>query len=137
MTTDDTFELYDLCVRIEEIRGRCTCAHQVGDSFELKSGKVHMPADQSFCVYAMQSAIPLLPAKQRPSHPNDWMSTDARVVCPDPACGVVMVIERIGRRVVHHSEVSDVPLPGSDAAPQAGIERVPHAVADEVEGHHQ
>jgi hypothetical protein len=27
MNTDDTFELYDLRVRIEEVRGHCTCDH--------------------------------------------------------------------------------------------------------------
>ena len=110
MTQDDTFELYDLRVQIEAIRGRCTCDHRVGDAFELKSGKLHLPPGQSFCLYALQAAIPLLPAKQRPTHPNDWMSTDARVVCPDPICGVVMLIERTARRIVRHSDVSDVPL---------------------------
>jgi hypothetical protein len=38
------------------------------------------------------------------------MSTDARVVCPDPLCGVVMAIERVGRRTLHHDDVSAVPL---------------------------
>jgi len=108
--SDDAFELYDLRVTIEEIRGRCTCAHAVGDRFELKSGRLHLPPGQSFCLYALQAAIPLLPAKQRPLHPNDWMATDARVVCPDPLCGTVMLIERASRRVVHHAEVSAVPL---------------------------
>jgi uncharacterized repeat protein (TIGR04076 family) len=111
---DDTFELYDLCVRIEEIRGRCTCEHQVGDAFELKGGKVHLPPGKSFCLYALQSVIPLLPAKQRRTHPNDWMSTDARVVCPDPLCGVVMLIERTARRTLRHADVSAVQT-GDDA----------------------
>ena len=108
--SDDTFELYDLRVRIEAIRGRCTCEHNVGDSFELRGGKLRLPAGQSFCLYALQSAIPLLPAKQRATHPNDWMSTDARVVCPDPECGVVMLIERTGRRTLHHGDVSALPF---------------------------
>jgi uncharacterized repeat protein (TIGR04076 family) len=107
---DDTFELYDLRVRIEEIRGRCTCDHKVGDAFELKGGKLHLRDGQGLCLYALQSAIPLLPAKQRPTHPNDWMSTDARVICPDPLCGVVMVIERTERRSLHHADVSAVPM---------------------------
>jgi uncharacterized repeat protein (TIGR04076 family) len=107
---DDTFELYDLRVRIEEIRGQCTCDHQVGDCFELKSGKLQLPAGQSFCLYALQSTIPLLPAKQRASHPHDWMSTDARVICPDPLCGVVMRIERTARRTLRHGDTSGVPL---------------------------
>jgi uncharacterized repeat protein (TIGR04076 family) len=112
MTDDDTFELYDLRVSIEEIRGRCTCDHQVGDAFELHGGKLHLPSGQSFCLYALQSTIPLLPAKQRASHPNDWMTTDAHVVCPDPLCGVVMRIEPLRRRTVHHADVSAVPLEG-------------------------
>jgi len=104
--SDDTFELYDLRVRIEEIRGRCTCDHRVGDAFELIGGKLRLPPGQSFCLYALQATIPLLPAKQRITHPNDWMSTDARVVCPDPLCGVCMVIERTARRTLHHADVS-------------------------------
>ncbi len=40
---DDTFELYDLRVRIEEIRERCTCEHEVGEYFELKGGKLSLP----------------------------------------------------------------------------------------------
>jgi uncharacterized repeat protein (TIGR04076 family) len=106
----DEFELYDLRVRIEEIRGTCTCDQRVGDSFVLESGKLRLPDGQSFCVYALQATIPLLPAKQRPTHPNDWMSTDARVVCPDPLCGVVMRIERTGRRTLRHKDVSATPL---------------------------
>jgi uncharacterized repeat protein (TIGR04076 family) len=107
---DDTFELYDLRVRVEEIRGRCTCGHQVGDAFELQGGKLRLADGRGFCLYALQATIPLLPAKQRPTHPNDWMSTDARVVCPDPLCGVIMVIERVERRTLHHADVSAVPM---------------------------
>ena len=31
--------------------------------------------------------LPLLPAKQRDTHPNDWMTTDMEVACPDPKSG--------------------------------------------------
>jgi uncharacterized repeat protein (TIGR04076 family) len=111
MSIDDTFELFDLKVSVEEIRGTCTCDHSVGDSFELQGGKLRLPAGQSFCVYALQSTLPLLPAKQRPLQPMDWMSTDTRVVCPDPLCGVVMRIDRIARRSLRHADTSAVPLP--------------------------
>lgn len=104
------FELYDLKISIEEIRGQCTCEHAVGDFFELKGGKVQLPATQSFCLYALQSVIPLLPAKQRKLHPHDWLETDWRVICPDPLCGVVLLIERTERRVLYHSDVSAVNL---------------------------
>ena len=107
---DDTFEIYDLLVEIEQIRGICTCQHQVGDSFTLEGGSLRIPDGQHFCIYALQSTLPLLPAKQRPTHPNDWLSTDARVVCPDPLCGVVMRIRRVRTRQVHHADVSAVPI---------------------------
>lgn len=106
--TDGTFQLFDLRVRIEEIRGECTCQHEVGEYFELQGGKLSMPPGQSFCLYALASTLPLLPTKQRPLHPNDWMSTDARIICPDPLCGVVMLIERVGERTLHHDDVSAV-----------------------------
>jgi len=102
----DEFELYDLKISIEAINGICTCDHAIGDSFEMKGGKIYLPDGQPFCLYALQSAIPLLPAKQRPTHPNDWMSTDARIACPDPLCGVIMLIERTAKRTLKHSEVS-------------------------------
>jgi uncharacterized repeat protein (TIGR04076 family) len=111
---DETFDLYDLKITVEEIRGTCTCGHTVGDSFELVSGKLKLPNDQSFCVYALQSTLPLLPAKQRPLQPADWMHTDTRVICPDPLCGVVMRIDRTLVRRVRHSDTSAVPLRSPD-----------------------
>ena len=103
-----SFELYDLKVTVEAIQGQCTCAQVVGEYFELKGGKLALPPAQSFCLYAIQAAIPLLPAKQRKLHPHDWMETDWRVVCPDPLCGVVLLIERTQKRLLHHDEVSAV-----------------------------
>src|SRR3954462_12879924 len=114
---DDIFELYDLKVRIEEIRGTCTCDHQVGQYFELKGGKLSLPPGQSFCLYALASTLPLLPTRQRPLHPNDWMSTDARIICPDPLCGVVMLIERVGRRTVRHDHASARPPGQTEPSP--------------------
>lgn len=108
----EAFELFDLRIRIEEIRGTCTCGHQVGDCFHLEGGQLSLPGpNRSFCLYAVQSALPLLPAKQRPLQSADWMQTDTQVVCPDPLCGVVMRIERTAKRTVRHSDVSAVPFP--------------------------
>jgi uncharacterized repeat protein (TIGR04076 family) len=106
MTDDDTFTLYDLRVSVDSITGSCTCGLQVGDHFELRGGTLSMPTGRGFCVYALQSTLPLLPAKQRQLHPNDWMTTDTRIHCPDPACGTIMRVDRIGERTLHHSDVS-------------------------------
>jgi uncharacterized repeat protein (TIGR04076 family) len=106
----NAFTLYDLEVVVERIDGACTCRMRVGDRVRLQSGKLSVPSGD-FCLYALQAAIPLLPAKQRAGHPADWMETDTRVTCPDPVCRLVMRIDRVGRRTLRHDEVSAVPLP--------------------------
>jgi uncharacterized repeat protein (TIGR04076 family) len=106
MSADDTFELYDLRVSVEAITGTCTCNLHVGDAFELCGGTLTMSQDSGFCVYALQSTLPLLPAKQRPLQSADWMSTDSRIHCPDPACGTIMRVDRVGKRTIRHADVS-------------------------------
>jgi uncharacterized repeat protein (TIGR04076 family) len=107
--SSDQFELYDLALVVEAIEGHCTCAMAVGDAVYLRSGKLSLPDGASFCLYALQAAIPLLPAKQRRSHPADWMETDTRVTCPDPACRLIMRIDRLSTRQIRHNEVSPIP----------------------------
>ncbi|GAB4175560.1 MAG: hypothetical protein Fur005_37500 [Roseiflexaceae bacterium] len=109
MSHNDTFELYDLMVVVEAIEGNCTCSMMVGDHFMLQGGKIALPPNQNFCLYALQAAIPLLPAKQRLNHPADWMETDARVTCPDPACRLIMRIDRVATRTLRHDDVSPIP----------------------------
>lgn len=105
---DDQFELYDLVVVVEKIEGNCTCNMAEGDRFYLRGGKISLPDGADFCLYALQASIPLLPAKQRLNHPADWMETDSRVVCPDPACRLIMRIDRVGTRVLNHDDVSPI-----------------------------
>lgn len=106
---NDEFELYDLAVVVERIEGHCTCNMAVGNRFYLRSGRLSLPDGADFCLYALQAVIPLLPAKQRQNHPADWMETDSHVVCPDPACRLVMRIDRIGKRRLRHDDVSPIP----------------------------
>jgi uncharacterized repeat protein (TIGR04076 family) len=112
----DEFTLYDLALVVEAIEGQCTCTMRVGDTCFLRGGKLSMPAGADFCLYALQAAIPLLPAKQRQGHPADWMETDARVTCPDPACRLIMRIDRLAERRLRHDDVS--PLPWEGVKPQ-------------------
>jgi len=109
MKRDDAFKLFDLEVVVEKIEGHCTCNMEVGDRFYLRSGKLSLPDGEDFCLYALQATIPLLPAKQRQGHPADWMETDTHVVCPDPACRLIMRIGRVGERTLYHDEVSPIP----------------------------
>ena len=105
----DHFALYDLEIVVEAIEGNCTCAMRVGDKVVMRGGKISLPENADFCLYALQAAIPLLPAKQRRNHPADWMETDARVTCPDPACRLIMRIDRVATRTVRHDDVSPIP----------------------------
>jgi uncharacterized repeat protein (TIGR04076 family) len=118
IVSEDTFELYDLKVEVVAPEGaRIFCGAQVGDSFELRGEMLHLPPGQGFSIYSLAALLPLLPAKQRPTHPHDWMSTDAEVACPDPHCPTRFRITRLGRRSFSHAETTAVPLVGTGHAP--------------------
>ena len=110
----DEFTLYDLRVEVVECRGEMVCNHRIGDYFELSGENLSLPPGQSFPIYPLAALLPLLPAKQRPTHENDWMTTDTDVACPDPHCGAVFRIIRTGERTFRHGEVTRVPLPERD-----------------------
>ena len=109
---DDSFELYDLRVEVTNPSGgRIYCGAEVGDHFELHGEMLHLPAGQGFSIYSLAALLPLLPAKQRPTHANDWMTTDAEIACPDPNCASRLRITRTGLRRFSHAETTAVPLP--------------------------
>ena len=108
---DDAFDLYDLRVEVVATERPMVCGHRAGDSFEVRGENLTLPAGQPFSIYALAALLPLLPAKQRPTHAHDWMTTDAEIACPDPNCGARFRITRLGTRTFRHSEVTAVPLP--------------------------
>jgi uncharacterized repeat protein (TIGR04076 family) len=110
-TSNDTFTLYDLRVEVSRCRGKMVCSHKIGDYFEVRGEELIFPDGLHFSMYALAALIPLLPAKQRETHKNDWMTTDMEVACPDPHCGAIFKITRIGKREFKHSDVTVVPLP--------------------------
>jgi uncharacterized repeat protein (TIGR04076 family) len=111
MNPDDTFTLYDLRVEVVATDRPMVCNHQPGDYFELSGENISFPEGQSFPLYPMAALLPLLPAKQRVTDPNDWMTTDMEIACPDPHCGGRFRITRLGTRTFSHGEVTAVPLP--------------------------
>lgn len=112
MVFGDEFTLYDLRVEVVGEQEKMVCHHRVRDYFELKGEELFLPAGQSFTMYSLAAILPLLPAKQRPTHKNDWMTTDAEIACPDPHCGARFRIIRTATRVLRHSETSVLPLHG-------------------------
>ncbi|KAK0216994.1 hypothetical protein EDD18DRAFT_1170049 [Armillaria luteobubalina] len=110
----DTFELYDLRVEVICPPGeRILCGAKQGDYFTLEGEMLRLPLGQGFSIYSLGVLMPLLAAKQRVTHPNDWMSTDALVACPDPNCKSQLRVVRTGVRRFRHSDTTVVPLGGA------------------------
>ncbi len=88
--------LFDLKIVVEKIKGFCDLPMEVGDYFTVRGGKIEIPEGKHMCLWAMQSLMPVLPAKQREiSEENDWIPHTKRFICPDPNGGVVFRIDRI------------------------------------------
>jgi len=86
----------DLKISVHQIEGHCNMPMKKGDYFILKEGKIYIPAGKYFCMWAMQSVMPLLPAKQRTIlESNDWLPGTEFVSCPDPKGRVILKIERL------------------------------------------
>lgn len=109
--TDDMFELFDL--RVDVVipeNGAVYCGAKPGDYFELRGEMLHLPAGQGISIYSLASVLPLLAAKQRPTHAHDWMTTDSDIACPDPNCSTRLRITRTGLRRFSHAATTAVPL---------------------------
>ena len=127
---DDSFQLYDLRVEVICPPGeRILCGAKDGDHFTLEGEILHLPPGQGFSIYSLSAymlillpthsnegtggegaVLPLLAAKQRFTHRNDWMTTDAEIACPDPNCKSRLRIVRTGLRTFRHGEVTAVLL---------------------------
>jgi uncharacterized repeat protein (TIGR04076 family) len=118
---DDAFELYDLRVEVVAPAGaKIYCNSKPGDWFEVRGELLHFQPDMPFSLYSLAALLPLLPAKQRPTDANDWMTTDAEIACPDPNCPTRFKITRLGKRRFSHAEATAVPLkPGGKRKPAA------------------
>ncbi len=114
---DDEFWLYDLEVETVTTDRPMVCSHRAGEHFRVEGENLVFSAGQRFSLYALAALLPLLPAKQRPTAENDWMSTDDEVACPDANCGARFRISRTGKRSFRHSETSGLARskePGDD-----------------------
>ena len=78
---DDTFTLYDLKVEVCEGDKPFVCSHHAGDYFLVKGENIEFPENRSFSLYGLSAILPLLPAKQRMTDENDWMTTDDYIAC--------------------------------------------------------
>ncbi len=106
------FDLFDLRVEVvAPADAAIYCGARPGDYFELHGEMLILPPGQGFSIYSLAAVLPLLAAKQRPTDPDDWMTTDGEVACPDPHCPTRFRITRTGKRRFQHAAVTAVPLP--------------------------
>jgi len=81
--------MHTLRVEVDRVEGACTGPMPMtpGKHFYIRGGRVHLPAGEPVCLFALQSILPLLPAKERLTDGDtgaDWISRVHRVQCPDP-----------------------------------------------------
>ena len=106
----DLFTLYDLKVEVISSEKPMVCSHTEGDYFLVEGENLIFPQVNRFSLYALSALLPLLPAKQRPLHENDWMLSDSIIACPDPNCGAKFKITRIGTRELSHAQCTVEPI---------------------------
>lgn len=113
--TDDEFWLHDLKVEVVGSDRPMVCNHPEGSYFTVEGENVIFGPGGSFPIYPLAALLPFLPARQRETSANDWMTTDTDIACPDPHCGGRFRIIRTGRRRFRHSETTG--LPGQRGTP--------------------
>lgn len=109
---NDSFTLYNLKVEVVATGKPFVCSHKVGSYFLVEGENLIFPEDHTFSLYSMSALLPLLPAKQRPLHRNDWMLSDSLIACPDPHCGAQFKITRTETKEFSHAKTTIVPISG-------------------------
>lgn len=106
---NDLFTLYDLKVEVVETDKPFVCSHKTGDYFLVEGENLIFPETNYFSMYSLSAILPLLPAKQRPLHQNDWMLSDSVIACPDPNCGAAFKIMRTQQKQFSHGKATIEP----------------------------
>lgn len=110
-----SFCLYDLKVEVLSSEKPMVCDHQPGQYFLMQGENLVFGPDGKFPLYPLAALLPLLPARQRVTDDNDWMTTDTEIACPDPHCGGRFRITRTGKRTFTNAETTG--LPSSRSSP--------------------
>lgn len=77
----------NLKVEVVRVKERCGAKHRVGDQFFIRGlGAIEIPQGKKVCLFALNSLIPFLTAKQHQDDlPGDsWVSETEILSCPDP-----------------------------------------------------
>lgn len=84
--------MQDLKIIVKNIKGVCDTM-KVGDYCLVRGDCLTIPEGSHFCFWALQSVIPMIPAKQRKiDEPDDWLPKTWEIGCPDPEGRVILQI---------------------------------------------
>jgi len=91
--------MHELWVSVERSEGVCSSERPMGlgTGFFARNGKLTFPQGGPICLFALQSILPMIPAKERivdRGPTNDWMARIHHVQCPDPKGRVIWRIEQ-------------------------------------------
>jgi uncharacterized repeat protein (TIGR04076 family) len=99
--------MHELWIEVERVEGVCTGPVPMvpGTGFLVRNGSLIFPGGGPICIYALQSILPMIPAKERLTDDDracDWMGRVHHVQCPDPKGRTVWRIEQyaLGSTVV-------------------------------------
>jgi len=114
-----------LIISVTKILGKCSSAPpmQKGDYFLVDDGDIRIPEGRFVCIWALQSVLPLVPAKERKiaeHRKDDWMWRVHHVQCPDPAGRVVFKIEKAPSETYTSRASALSPSEGGHAARSVG-----------------
>jgi uncharacterized repeat protein (TIGR04076 family) len=85
---------------------------KTGDYFIVSDGDIHIPEGGYICLWALQSLMPLIPAKEREiaeAEDEDWMWKVHHAQCPDPKGRVIFRIERTKKVEGHADREQGIP----------------------------
>jgi len=81
--------MVELWIEVERVDGVCTgpVPMGIGTGFLVRNGRLHFAPGKPICMFALQSVLTLVAAKERvlDDDPNaDWIASVHGVQCPDP-----------------------------------------------------
>lgn len=100
--------MYELWIEVERVEGVCSGPVPMvpGTGFLIRNGSLIFPDGGPICLYALQSILPMVSAKERLTDDDpagDWMGQVHHAQCPDPKGRTVW---RIQQRPLGSTEVS-------------------------------
>ena len=110
--------MHELWIEVERVEGACSGPMPMvpGVGFRVRNGRLVFPGGGPICLFALQSILPLIPAKERLTDGDpsaNWIGKVHHIQCPDPDGRVIW---RVGQVPAGSAHVEPAPVEGSISA---------------------